>query len=77
MVLLTQVLSSRVVFRYEGTSMLSEQGEPFFGHERTRKPSTKLNTTQLLLVFIILIGISIFYIEIRRNNTTEVMYIPR
>ena len=75
--MLSLVLAGRVMFRYEGTSMLSEQGEPFFGHERTRKAATKLNTTQLLLVFIILIGISIFYIEIRRNSSTQVMYLPR
>ena len=43
--------------KYEGTSMLTDEGEPLFGRQRNiRAPQQKISTTHLLLFILIFIG---------------------
>ena len=66
-----QVLKMAEDIRYEGTSMLNEEGEYLFNRKKT---SQKLNTTQLLLIGIIVVGCAIFYIELNRKTVEDIGY---
>ena len=57
--------------RYEGTSMLNEEGEYLFNRKKTGQ---RLNTTQLLLIGIIVVGCAIFYIELNRKTVDDIGY---
>ena len=57
--------------RYEGTSMLNEDGEYLFNRKKTGQ---KLNATQLLLIAIIVVGCAIFYIEVNRKTVSDIGY---
>ena len=57
--------------RYEGTSMLNEEGEYLFHRKKTGQ---KLNTTRLLLIGIIVVGCAIFYIELNRKTVDDIGY---
>ena len=44
--------------KYEGTSLLNDEGEPLFGRQRNiRLNQQKISTTHLLLFILIFIGI--------------------
>ena len=51
--------------------MLNEDGEYLFNRKKTGQ---KLNTTQLLLIAIIVVGCAIFYIEVNRKTVSDIGY---
>ena len=51
--------------------MLNEEGEYLFNRKKTGQ---RLNTTQLLLIGIIVVGCAIFYIELNRKTVDDIGY---
>ena len=58
--------------RYEGTSMLNEEGEYLLFNRK--KTSQRLNVTQFLLIGIIVVGCAIFYTELNRKTVDDIGY---
>merc|ERR1712176_179009 len=57
--------------KYEGTSLLTEEGEPLFGRQRNiRLNQQKISTTHLLLFILIFIVSLILYIEVKRGGVS-------